>query len=210
MYIPKLVYIYHAVLKTALSRCYLAAALSFGIPQSLLSTDPGGLMEQWYAVYVHSQREASVRDALSAKGYEVFFPYYSVQTHRMKSVWKALFPRYLFCRLTTASTGKIVTTPGVVKLVGDGRLPHPIDDWEIQQIKAVLDSDLPRYPWKYFVAEAVVEITTGPLTGVRGMLIGLPPRRKLVVAIRLLNRSVAVELDQDTALRCSNGPLTEL
>ena len=93
-------------------------------------------------------RKGRVVDAFRHKGYEPFLPLY-----RSKRSWSdyvsteielPLFPGYVFCRFQAASRLPIVTTPGVVYVVGVGGTPAPIDDREVAALQAVSRSGLMR------------------------------------------------------------------
>ena len=58
-----------------------------------------------------------------------------------------LFPGYLFCRFDVRDRLlPILTTPGVIGIVGAGKTPVPVDDEEIEAIRAILRSGLAVQP----------------------------------------------------------------
>ena len=84
---------------------------------------PDGSASRWFAVRVRPQRERRVVDAFRHKGYEPFLPLYRSKrswSDRVKEIELPLFPGYVFCRFQAASRLPIVTTPGVVYVVGVG------------------------------------------------------------------------------------------
>src|ERR1700728_3284470 len=91
--------------------------------------------DAWDAIRVRTICESSVADNLQGKGYNVFLPLYSDQrrwSDRVKKVTAALFPGYLFCRFNLQDRLlPILTTPGVVAIIGAGKTPLPVDDHEI-------------------------------------------------------------------------------
>ena len=86
--------------------------------------------------------------------------------------------------------------PGVVRIVGAGRTPIPIDDSEMEMLRIIAESDIPRQPYPMPAVGDAVEIRGGPLAGVFGTLARVKDSRKLIVSISLLQRSVAVEFDE--------------
>jgi transcription antitermination factor NusG len=108
-----------------------------------------------------------------------------------------LFPGYVFCRFHPELLLPVVTTPGVVQIVGAGKHPRPIADEEIVAIQRMLLSGGDVEPWPYLKAGQKVRILDGPLFGVEGILVEVKNRRRLVVSVHLLQRSVAVEVDRD-------------
>jgi transcription antitermination factor NusG len=148
----------------------------------------------WYALQVRSLREKTVAACLTGKGYEIFLP--SFLNRQGKSA--PLFPGYLFCRVSGVPVGKIVTTPSVIRIVGTGAQPAIVDADEIERIRQVISSGLQRYPWQYIPNGCSVRISSGPLTGIEGILVADQGTNRLIVSISLLQRSVAAVLDQQT------------
>jgi transcription antitermination factor NusG len=156
----------------------------------------------WYALRIKSRHERIVAAALYGKGYEVFLPLYRDRrrwSDRMKELELPLFPGYLFCRFDVAKRLPILTTPGIVQVVGVGKTPLPIEDTEIAAIQSIVISRLNAQPWPYLQVGQRVRIEQGPLTGLQGILIALKKTHRLVVSVTLLQRSVAVEVDHDWA-----------
>jgi transcription antitermination factor NusG len=159
----------------------------------------------WYALYVKSRAEHMVARYLEEKRYEPFLPVYRSKrqwTDRIKELDRPLFPNYVFCRVTDNAIGLIVSTPGVIRIVGAGNVPIPVEDAEIDALKTIMRADLPVAPWPHLHAEQKVEIQAGPLSGVQGVLTRVGNSNRLIVSVLLLQRSVSVEID-----RCDVVPL---
>ncbi len=107
-----------------------------------------------------------------------------------------MFPGYLFCRFNVNQRLPIVVTPGVVRVVGVGGTPFPVEEQEIQALQAIVLSKLQAEPWSYLNIGQKVRIELGSLAGVEGILTGVKGASKLVVSVSLLKRSVAVEIDE--------------
>ena len=85
----------------------------------------------WFALRVRSNFEKVTSQILRQKGYEAFLPTYFSRNRwsdRVKTVERPLFPGYLFCRFDQADRLPILVTPGVVGVVGLGKIPVPIPD----------------------------------------------------------------------------------
>jgi transcription antitermination factor NusG len=157
------------------------------------------LREGWYALHVKSHAERSVARVLAEKGYEHFLPLYTCRrrwSDRVKMIELPLFPNYLFSRITATSVGRVIDTPGVMRIVGAANVPLPIDDSEIEALKQIVASRLAAEPWPFLHIGQSVAITAGPLSGLRGVLVRVASRDRLVVSVSLLQRSVAVEIDE--------------
>lgn len=155
------------------------------------------LKESWYVLHVRSRAELSVAQQIRQKGYEPFVPLYRSRRRwadRLKELMLPLFPNYVFCRVTTSSTGRVVTTPGVIRFVGVGGIPSPIDDHEIEALQRVVSTRLPTQPWPHLPVGQRVELGAGPLRGLQGILTQAANRDRFIVSISLLQRSVSVEI----------------
>jgi transcription antitermination factor NusG len=152
----------------------------------------------WYALQVRSKHERNVAEFLRGKGYEWFLPLYKCRKHwsdRIKEIESPLFPGYLFCRFDSQKRLPILTTPGVIQVVGYNRQPAPVDDSEISALQTLVASGLSNQPWPYIHVGDQVEIHAGPLRGLSGILTEFKGKHKLIVSVTLLQRSVAVEID---------------
>lgn len=154
---------------------------------------------RWYALQVRSRHEAIAAAILANKGYDKFLPLY-----RSRRMWSdrivhldlPLFPGYVFCRFDPGDRSvPILTTPGVVRIVGIGPHAVPVDDAEIVAIQSIVKSGFAAEPWPYLRLGNLVRIQYGALAGLEGLLVEKKKRHRLVVSITILQRSVAVEID---------------
>lgn len=152
----------------------------------------------WFALQVRTRHEPGVAGFLESKGYEIFLPLYTCRkrwSDRVKNVESPLFPGYLFSRFDSQDRLSILTTPGVIQVVGYNRVPIPVEESEIQAIQALTKSGLPNQPWPFLSVGDRVRIEAGPLRGCEGLLVEFKGNHRLVLSITLLHRSVAVEID---------------
>jgi transcription antitermination factor NusG len=152
----------------------------------------------WYAIHVWAGREPRCAENLSIRGYQIFLPCYRERrrwSDRVKVVERALFGGYVFCRAMGDVHAKIVTTPGVIKIVGDDRGPLPIETAEIETLRRVVESRLAVEPWVWLHAGQRVRVVDGPLRDSEGIVLRTKNCHRLVVSISLLQRAVAVEID---------------
>ncbi len=157
----------------------------------------------WYALQVRPRYEKFVAGMLRNKGVEEYVPLYtSVRRWSDRSVKLPLplFPGYVFCRLDwSRRVAPVLTTPGVLRVVGVGSTPLEVDERELQAVRAIEKSGHAARPWPMPEVGDRVYIEHGPLCGVEGVLVGLKKHRRLVVSVSLLRRSVAVEIEEHWA-----------
>lgn len=157
---------------------------------------------QWFALRVRPRAEKVVAQSLRNKGYEEFLPlrrHRRAWSDRVVELQMPLFPGYVFSRFDVEHRLPLLTTPGVISVVGVGRHPQPVDEDEIQALQVLVGSQLPLEPWPYLYVGRRVRILKGPLSGASGLLAAVKSRRRLVVSVTLLQRSVAVEIPEDSA-----------
>jgi transcription antitermination factor NusG len=117
-----------------------------------------------------------------------------------------LFPGYLFCRFDVHDRLlPILTTPGVISIIGAGKTPIAVSDQEIASVQAILRSGLPARPWPCLTVGCRVLLERGPLAGIEGIVLNVDKAFRLVVSVPLLQRSVAVEIERDWVRPLSNG-----
>jgi transcription antitermination factor NusG len=155
--------------------------------------------QRWYALQVRSRYEKAVANALQSKGICEFLPLYVSRrqwAHRVAEVDAPLFPGYVFCRFDPMERRvPVLTTPGVMGIVGFGGKPVPVDAGEIESIHRVLESGLAAEPWKFIASGQRVRIEHGALTGVEGYLLEAKTNHRLLLSVTLLQRSVAIQVD---------------
>jgi transcription antitermination factor NusG len=177
--------------------------------------DSGVLMElprtqyPWFALQARVRHESGVAACLEGKGYEWFLPLYKTRkrwSDRIKETEAPLFPGYLFCRFNPQDRLPILKTPGVTQIVGYNHVPIPVDEAEIHAIRRLINSGVPNQPCAFFQVGSRVRIETGALRGLEGILLELKGKRRLVLSITLLQRSVAVEIDSEAVSLLDSRP----
>lgn len=160
----------------------------------------------WYALRVRSNFERRIAERIGQEGIETFVPTYPERTRwsdRQKTVDRLILPGYVLIRtearraITSASH-----TAGVVDLLGFPQAPAAIPDAEVEQFRRVVSATSAIEPCAYVAGEAI-EIDSGPLAGVRGVVTRTRGATHVVVAIELLRRAVRVEVDASTLRRAS-------
>jgi transcription antitermination factor NusG len=138
--------------------------------------------------------------SLANKGYEHYLPCYRQRrrwSDRVAETECPLFPGYVFCRFDVFKRLPILTTPGVISVVGVGREPRAIPDAEIAAVEKVVNSGLHAGPWPYLPDGQRVRIEKGALAGVEGVVIRKKDEWRIVVSIHMLQRSVSAEVERD-------------
>lgn len=152
----------------------------------------------WYVLQVRSRTEISTAEFLSAKGFHYLLP---IRYPRFKAGARrntkpvALFPGYVFCHFNPDNHASMVKTPNVMRFVGFGSTPCPVDGNEIDALQRIQESQLVMDPCHYIQVGQIIRIRRGPLAGVSGIVVGTKRSHRLVVSMTLLQRSVSVVLE---------------
>ena len=155
---------------------------------------------KWFALSVTVRHEKMVSQVLQHKGFETFLPLYTRRhqyNRRVREFEIPLFPGYLFCRSALNARLPILTTPGVLQMIGAGRVPIPVEDNEITSLQKAVEAGIPVAPHPFWQSGQTGRITTGPLTGIEGIVMNAKHPLRLILSVGLLRRSVLLEIDSD-------------
>jgi transcription antitermination factor NusG len=177
---------------------HMRTILKAGCDSEKATRRDGAIEYPWFALQVRTRHESGVANYLQGQGYESFLPLYKCRkrwSDRVKEVPTPLFPGYLFCRFNPQDRLPVMKTPGVMQVVGVGRVPAPVDEVEISAIQTLIRSGIPNQPWPFLQVGERVRIESGSLCGLEGILMDFKGTHRLVLSITLLQRSVSVEID---------------
>lgn len=164
--------------------------------QPALQPFPPG--KHWYAVYTRAQHQEQVARQMGRREVESFLPLYeSVRRWKDRRVVLnlPLFPSYVFVHLDLADRLKVLQIPGVVNLVAFGGIPCPIPDVEIEALQSCLACGVRMQPHPYLTVGRRVQVKSGPLAGLEGIVVRRKTGYRLVLSIDSISSSVWVELD---------------
>lgn len=154
---------------------------------------------EWFAVRVKPQHERTVAYALGRLGFERYVPLCRTMrrwAEGFKELDVPIFAGFVFCRMRREEVTAIAAMPAVYNVVGHGPQPVPISEAELQVVKRIESSGLPVSPWPFLRQGQIVEIASGPLSGVKGMLASTMKSWHVVINVELLDRSIAVAVDR--------------
>ena len=152
----------------------------------------------WFALRVRSNHEQTSSTALQSRGLETFLPSFKLRrrwSDRVRIIDQPLFPGYVFCRFNPDDRGDVVRAPGVVHVVSTGRELLPVDPAELNHIRTVVMAEMKAQPHPFLKIGQRVRIDHGPLAGAEGVLTSANGVSSLVLSLRLLQRSLSVEVD---------------
>jgi transcription antitermination factor NusG len=151
---------------------------------------------RWYALSTKSNHERAARAALCAHGFDTFLPSLQVRSQwsdRVRMIDRPLFPGYLFARAVCPAP--FLDCAGVTGILPSALAPLAVPDLEIEAVRRMISS--PFAVAVEYVTGDKVTIRSGPLAGVSGVVLRRGGRARLVVAVEILRRAVAVEIDAE-------------
>lgn len=157
------------------------------------------LEPRWYAAYICANHEKRVAALLDERRIEHFLPLYAT-VHRWRDRYVhlqlPLFPGYVFVHLPLRDRLAVLRIPSVVHLVGGNRgMPEPLPEEQIETLQSGLRADLETRPHPFLTRGRRVRIKSGPLSGMEGILEHTKRKRRVVLSVELIMRSIAVEVD---------------
>ena len=169
---------------------------------------------RWYAIQTYSGHENKVQrlierriedepgegDAQEIR--EVLVPTQEVteiRSGKRVTVTKRLYPGYVLVEMVLNERTQYVINniQGVIKFVGQGRVPQPLREEEINKILGVeVETETQDREEILFHVDQVVEVTQGPFTDFSGTVQEVyADKGKVKVGISLFGRPTSVELD---------------
>ena len=171
------------------------------ITESDIATVPRmDVLHPWYAIRTKSNQERITSLSLANKGYDCYLPSYNERgrlTDRLVVLERPLFPGYLFCRFDVKLRMPILTTPGIMSILGCGSKPLPIAESEITAIQTLLGSGCAAKPCPFIRKGQRIRVMSGCMKGLEGILLEQKSTWRLVISVTILQRSVSVEIDRD-------------
>jgi transcriptional antiterminator RfaH len=169
----------------------------------LHQTDP-----RWFAVYTRYKREKVVYDELTRKGIEVFLPLQKIlRQYGRKKRWVELplFNCYVFVKITKANYVPVLSVEGVTKFIRFSQNLISIPEGEIQMIQRIIGSELLiDVEEGTFESGDEVEIIAGNLAGMKGELIELQGKNKVLIELSHLGYTLKIELPAAYLRRLKN------
>ena len=152
----------------------------------------------WYAAYTSARHEKTVAEHLRQRDVECFLPLYETVrrwNNGRHRVQMPLFPGYVFVRMEMRDKLRVLQVPGLAQLVTFQGAPAALPDSEIETLRSALTTGVLAQPHRYLNVGSKVEICSGPLQGMRGVLLRHQGQFRVVISVEMIMRSIVVEVD---------------
>lgn len=152
----------------------------------------------WYVAYTYPRHEKAVSEQLQLRLVETFLP-----TYKHTSTWKdrrvkldlPLFAGYVFTRVPARDRLKVMSVPGVIRMLSYRGRPLPVSDAEIDAIRMCFRSGAKLEPHRYITVGDRVQVREGLFEGLSGIVVRENNKCKLVVSVELIHQSVSLEIE---------------
>ncbi len=156
--------------------------------------------KKWYAAYTKSCKEKIAAQKLEDQDIEYYLPLYKTirqWSDRKKKVEVPLISSYIFVHINENKESlKVLQTTGIVSFVKFEGKPVPIPDWQIMNLKIAMGAEVPVQQSAVNYSEGEeVHITHGSLRGIRGTIMNIRGKHKLVLSISALNYQCTIDIN---------------
>ena len=152
----------------------------------------------WYAVYTNSRAEKRVNDRIAELEIESFLPLQKTLrqwSDRKKMIEKPLISSYVFVKALPKDIYTVRKIDGVVKFISIQGKPVPIPEEQITNLRILCGSDSEVLMSNNVYAQGdQVEVVIGSLTGLRGELIRVGRKHKVVIRIVQPGMNLTVDI----------------
>jgi transcription antitermination factor NusG len=157
----------------------------------------------WFALYTKPRNEFKAEQQLIAAGITNYLPTVTLLkqwSDRKKKVTEPLLRGYIFIYANEEERLVSLEQQSIVRCVFDVGRPARIPDWQIDNLRTMLDTKSDVIVHKGIVPGAKVIIKDGPFDGIIGTVVQGETGKSISVAIDLLNRSVIARLPDESSL----------
>lgn len=150
----------------------------------------------WHVLHVVSNHEKRVAQHLAVRSVEHYLPLYTQRvkwTDRTVVSQRPLFAGYVFARYTRASRLAVVSTPGVLRLLGDGPTDM-VSSAELDRIREGLAGGMALQPHPAIRAGIGVRVLSGAFAGVEGVVSEVRKNCRVVITLSAVQQCFSLEV----------------
>jgi transcriptional antiterminator RfaH len=154
--------------------------------------------DKWYAIYTRPRAEKLVYQRLIEDGIETFLPLqktFRTWSDRKKMVEKPLLSSYVFVKTNPKCFPTVYKINGMVKFISFEGHPVSIPCNQIDNLRLLINSDAEiEVSSEKFEQGDNVEVISGSLVGLKGELIKIGSRNRVIVRIDRLDQNLILKI----------------
>ncbi len=157
----------------------------------------------WFALYTKPRSEFKAAEQIQNAGVKYYLPSITKVkqwSDRKKKVTEPLLRGYIFIFANEKERIISLEQYSVVRCISDRGKPARIPEWQIDNLKKMLNTESNILVKEGLVPGVKIRIKEGPFEGVIGILQEIDNEKTLAVTIDLLNRSVVAHLPKESII----------
>ncbi|WP_343674170.1 UpxY family transcription antiterminator [Chitinophaga sp.] len=154
--------------------------------------------QNWFVLYTRPKFEKRIAEQISKLNYESFLPIrtcFRKWSDRVKRIEEPLFPNYVFVRITSNDSFKLLSVSGVVKLITCEGKPVSVSESEIEIIKKIAVTNPAVTSENLETVGEKVRVISGAFVGMEGELIRKVGKSRLLIRLPAIDHALSVEID---------------
>jgi transcription antitermination factor NusG len=164
----------------------------------------------WHVLHVIANHEKRVAQHLSVRSVEHYVPLYRTRsqwTDRSVQLERPLFAGYVFVRFSPRERLSVISTPGVLHLLGDSA-GSEVSCAELDRIRQALAGGYTLLPHAWLEVGTKVRVNGGVFDGVNGMVTELRRQCSVIIEVAAIRQcfSLEVGIDQVEPVATIRGP----
>jgi transcriptional antiterminator RfaH len=158
----------------------------------------------WLALYTKVNQEFKAQKQLDALNLINYLPTVikiKQWSDRTKKVTEAILKGYIFICSDESERLLALEQNSIVRCLFENGKPAIIPDLQIENFKKLLEQNYEFSVYRGLIDGQEVEITDGPLAGIRGVIQSTSKGKHISVSIKLLNRTIVAKINEDSVLK---------
>lgn len=153
----------------------------------------------WHVLHVVANHEKRVAQHLTSRSLEHYLPLYTQRSKwsdRSVLLERPLFTGYIFVRFTPQERRTLISTPGVLRLLGD-QDTDTVSAEELQRIQEGLAQGYVMRPHASIPVGTAVQVRSGVFEGVIGKVAEIRRECKVIIAMSAVQQCFSLEVGLD-------------
>jgi transcription antitermination factor NusG len=151
----------------------------------------------WQVLHVIANHEKRVAQHLSVRSLENYLPLYKERsrwTDRSVLLERPLFTGYVFARFSPHARLSVISTPGVIRLLGDYE-SDTVSAEEIERIRNGLANNCHLRPHPHVSVGTSVRVRSGVFEGVEGIVTEFRHQCRVIITLSAVKQCFSVEVE---------------
>ena len=160
--------------------------------------------KHWFALFTKPRHEFKAEEQLKMIGVNSYLPVVNKVkqwSDRKKKISEPVFRSYIFIYANEAERLAALEQTSIIRCLSEHRRPAVIPDWQIENLKRMLDYKAEYFVYEGLVSGTKVEIKEGPFHRCNWNRPLWNRRKVFAVTVELLNRTIITYLPKESVER---------